>query len=73
MRFVSAHQCKCDARGRSIYKSDTNLMDVLTYNCFVYIVREGIKGVLGVLQPALREGEGFYADGSALCGLEWCY
>ena len=40
MRFVSEY--KHDARGRSVYKSDTNRMGVLQLLCI--IVRERIKG-----------------------------
>ena len=36
-------------------------------NYFIYIVREWIKGTFW-RAPALHEGEGFYVDGSALCG-----
>ena len=43
------------------------------YNCFVYIVREGIKGVLGVRQPCTKEKDFMLMAQSALCGSEWCY
>ena len=38
--------CKRNARGRRVYKSDTNLMDVLQLLCFM--VCERIKGVLSL-------------------------
>ena len=42
MKFVLI--CKHDAQGRSVYKSDTNRMDVLQLLCFM--VHEQIKGAL---------------------------